>query len=340
MKPSRTFLTCAALSGMLALLGMTFEREIPGATAGHEQEEAVNIRTSYDYDAFGNVRTVSMADGLKIEYVVDAAGRRIGKKVNGKLIQGFLYEDHLRPIAELDGGGKIVSRFGYSAHGNIPDYLEKDGRTYCIIADHLGSPRLAVNISSGEVAQRIDYDEFGYVLRDTNPGFQPFGFVGGLYDAQTKLVRLGQRDYDSSTGRWISKDPILFASATENLYAYVANDPVNWKDPSGLDGYPLTRNPKEIVVPSRNKTPYEQDDLVLDRIIQWERNRGYPVLPEDFLPLRKASPEKPLLKPPKAPPRSPKAKPKACPKGDFNDMNMDPSGIQPAEPSTEQAIRG
>ena len=37
----------------------------------------------------------------------------------------------------------------------------------------------------GAIAQRLDYDEFGNVLADTNPGFQPFGFAGGLYDRDT-----------------------------------------------------------------------------------------------------------------------------------------------------------
>jgi len=43
--------------------------------------------------------------------------------------------------------------------------------------------------------QRLDYDEFGRVLLDTNPGFVPFGYAGGLYDADTGLVRFGSRDY-------------------------------------------------------------------------------------------------------------------------------------------------
>lgn len=38
------------------------------------------------------------------------------------------------------------------------------------------------------------YSEFGEVTEDTNPGFQPFGFVGGPYDPETKLVRFGARD--------------------------------------------------------------------------------------------------------------------------------------------------
>jgi RHS repeat-associated protein len=59
---------------------------------------------------------------------------------------------------------------------------------------------------SGDVVQRLDYDEFGNVLADTSPGFQPFGFAGGLYDSDTALVRFGARDYDAATGRWTAKD--------------------------------------------------------------------------------------------------------------------------------------
>jgi len=98
----------------------------------------------------------------------------------------------------------------------------------------LGSVRLVVNAETGEVVQRMDYDAFGRVLQDTNPGFQPFGFAGGLYDDDTGLVRFGARDYDAYTGRWTAKDPVLFDSGSSNLYAYVNNDPVNVFDPSGL----------------------------------------------------------------------------------------------------------
>jgi RHS repeat-associated protein len=109
-----------------------------------------------------------------------------------------------------------------------------DSATYRIFSDHLGSPRLIVNITTGVVAQRIDYDEFGRVLLDTNPGFQPFGFAGGIYDPDTGLVHFGARDYDPATGRWTAKDPLLFAGADPNLYRYALNNPVNLVDPQGL----------------------------------------------------------------------------------------------------------
>lgn len=42
------------------------------------------------------------------------------------------------------------------------------------------------------------------------------------------------RHYDPETGRWTSKDPILFAGGDTNLFGHVANDPVNFVDPLGL----------------------------------------------------------------------------------------------------------
>ena len=105
---------------------------------------------------------------------------------------------------------------------------------YRIITDNQGSVRLVVNSETGEIAQCLDYDSFGRVLRDTNPGFQPFGFQGGLSDPDTDLVEFGCRWYDAETGRWFSKDPVLLDGGW-NVYAFCANDPVNLTDPSGED---------------------------------------------------------------------------------------------------------
>jgi RHS repeat-associated protein len=80
--------------------------------------------------------------------------------------------------------------------------------------------------------QRIDYDEFGVVASDTQPGFQPFGFAGGLYDSDTQFVRFDSRDYDPMVGRWTTKDYSGFRGGM-NFYAYVSNDPINRIDPQG-----------------------------------------------------------------------------------------------------------
>jgi len=130
--------------------------------------------------------------------------------------------------------GSVRSRFVYGTRSTVPDFMLRDGHRFRIVSDDLGSPRLVVDVDSGDVVQRLDYDAFGRVVRDTNRGFQPFGFAGGLYDADTGLVRFGARDYDPETGRWTAHDPIDFAAGDSNLYGYVLGDPVNLVDPSGL----------------------------------------------------------------------------------------------------------
>jgi RHS repeat-associated protein len=195
-------------------------------------------RTEFDYDAFGNLRHVRLPGDVEIEYLIDGRNRRVGKRVNGELVQGFLYQDQINPVAEMDGNGNIRAHFIYGTRPNVPDYMVRKGRTYRIFSDHLGSPRLIVDIETDEVAQRIDYDEFGRVLADTNPGFQPFGFAGGIQDQYTGLVRFGARDYDPYSGRWTAKDPIRFDGDGPNLYVYSINDPVNFFDLEGTISLP------------------------------------------------------------------------------------------------------
>ncbi len=207
------------------------------ADSGELQRKTVGSDTTlYDYDFVGNLRTVTMpeSDGRIIDYLVDGMNRRIGKKIDDTLVQGFVYLDLTRPMAELDENGSVKSEFIYGSRRNVPSIMIRGGVTYRILSDHLGSPRLVVRTSDGTILQRIDYDPFGNpTFVEGSPDFQPFGFAGGLYDSDTGLVRFGVRDYDPETGRWTSKDPILFAGGDSNLYGYVLADPVNFMDPTG-----------------------------------------------------------------------------------------------------------
>jgi RHS repeat-associated protein len=135
--------------------------------------------------------------------------------------------------------------------------MVKGGVTYRILSDHLGSPRLVVDASTGAVAQRIDYDEFGRVLLDTNPGFQPFGFAGGIDDRDVGLVRFGARDYDRETGRWTAKDRIRFAGGDANLYGYAVRDPVNVYDLDGHLALPAPRQPGETFLECLDRSARE-----------------------------------------------------------------------------------
>lgn len=108
-----------------------------------------------------------------------------------------------------------------------------------LLSDQVGTLR-AVADTSGNIVKRIDYDSFGNIIADSNPTFTvPLGFAGGLHDRDTGLVRFGARDYDPAIGRWTAKDPLDFGGGDTNLYGYVMNDPINFIDPSGLDGESL-----------------------------------------------------------------------------------------------------
>lgn len=156
---------------------------------------------------------------------------------------GLIYQGQLAPIARLDANDNVESIFVYGSRSNVPDYMTKAGRTYRFIVDARGSVRHVVDVTDDNVLQRLDYDEFGNVLGDTNPGFQPFGFAGGLYDVDTGFVRFGARDYDAGSGRWTAKDPILFRGGQTNLYLYVGGDPINQVDPSGLYTFVVEQGP-------------------------------------------------------------------------------------------------
>lgn len=93
--------------------------------------------------------------------------------------------------------------------------------------------RQVVNTATGVIIQKIDYDEYGNILSDSNPNFQPFAYAGGLYETQTKLVRFGARDYAAGTGRWTAKDPVGFECGSSNLFAYSNLNPINLKDSKG-----------------------------------------------------------------------------------------------------------
>lgn len=199
------------------------------------QKTEVGGVTKYTYGLMNQLIKVELRDGRKIEYGKDGRGYRAFKKVDGVYTDFYVWNTfgQLQIAYGPQSSGKTL--FVYGTQGFSPDYMVRGGVEYKFIKDNLGSIRLVVNSSSGDVVQRLDYDEWGNVVADSNPGFQPFGFVGGVYDKDTNLVRFGVRDYDPETGRWTTKDPISFAGGDANLYVYVLSDPINLIDPRGTE---------------------------------------------------------------------------------------------------------
>ncbi|WP_395857912.1 RHS repeat-associated core domain-containing protein [Cystobacter fuscus] len=190
--------------------------------------------TTYTYDELGALLSVALPGGPVISYAYDAEGRRVARYVNGAFQRGYLWDGSLRLAAEVDSQGTVLATYVYVDGINAPEAVIRAGETFRIIGDHLGTPRLVLRASDGTVVQSLDWDPFGRLLSDTAPGALPFGFAGGLFDPDTGLVRLGARDYDPVTGRFLARDPLGFDGGQFNLYQYAFGDPVNRMDPTGL----------------------------------------------------------------------------------------------------------
>jgi len=208
----------------------------------------------YTYDALGNLTKVIIDGAVPpqpalIRYEIDPQNRRVAKRAGAgegalALVQGLIYLDQLRPVGELDETGEQKRHFIYATDSSIPDFFVNEitngAEVYRIIADHLGSPRYAIKIGGTidtAVGQCMTFLAFGEVVANQRAvGFDllPFGFAGGIYDGDTRMVRFGARDYDPQLGRWTAKDPILLEGDAPNVYLYVLDDPINWLDPAGL----------------------------------------------------------------------------------------------------------
>ncbi len=187
----------------------------------------------------GELLSVGLPDGTQVGYIHDPQGRRIAKTINGAIVEKYLWEGLTCLLAVFDGSDTLLMRFEY-ADDRMPFKMNKNGTTYYLTYDQVGSLRLVTDIT-GNIVKRLDYDTFGNVLSDSDPAFEvPFGFAGGLYDPDTKLVRFGYRDYDPEVRRWTAKDPIFFGGGDTDLYGYVLNDPINMIDPTGEFGVLIT----------------------------------------------------------------------------------------------------
>jgi RHS repeat-associated protein len=217
-------------------------------------EKATGNITNYTWDAENRLIEVQMPGGSIVQYEYDPFGRRIQKNVNGTITQ-YLY-DNQNILFEYDQNGNVLSAFTHGAGIDEPLMWSSNGTTYYYHADALGSIRMISN-ASGSVIQTNVYDAFGSI-QSGNTLSQPYAFTGREYDAETGLYYYRARYYDPLTGRFISRDPILHPANVPpefammktpvpsfdslltnplnlNAFSYGLNNPVNRKDPLGLD---------------------------------------------------------------------------------------------------------
>lgn len=194
----------------------------------------------YGYDA---EERMSWANWAGTTYVYDAEGRRVAKNTGGQMTY-FLYDDEGHEVADMDGSGRLIRRQIYAGGRNIATYDDQQGTTVYAMSDWLGTQRARADMTS-TLCQTTTNQPFGdgqQVNGTCTPSYNSFT---GLERAQESGLDHTQfRQYSSTVGRWMSPDPYngsmdVGNPQSLNRYAYVANNPLVYTDPTGLDGNPI-----------------------------------------------------------------------------------------------------
>ena len=182
----------------------------------------------FAYDQANRLKSATVG-GTASTYTFDGDGKRASSTV-GSTTTSFVYDVSGKlPMVLTDGTRKYVYGVGLvyetDMAGNVQGVSHADG---------LGSVR-ALTDGSGNLIQTYKTDPFGVPTATQGTSTQPFGFTGEQADP-TGFVYLRARMYDPQTGRFLQRDSVAKSSvgiSGLNRYAYAADNPVTFADPSG-----------------------------------------------------------------------------------------------------------
>lgn len=194
-----------------------------------------DVLTQFEYDALDRLIKV-ITDTKIVEYTYDILDRRLSKTIH---IDSQIEKEHSIylgtneiAIYDADNNIKHLRILGASFHKNLPISIaiESDGKIFAPVYDHSLNIAMLVDINNRSLIDYTTLHPFGTNL-PTLP-YTPWLYATKHFDAETNLVYFGARYYDPSLRRWISQDP-LGTIDSENLYAYVLNNPFTYIDPDG-----------------------------------------------------------------------------------------------------------
>jgi RHS repeat-associated protein len=177
------------------------------------------------WDAEGHLERLQRSNGATHSYVYDADGNRL-IAADPDATTAYLGHTELRRNAAT--GQVTAARY----YGDA--VRTTTGGLTWMITDHHGTGQLAIDAATLTTNRRRT-TPFGEARGPAPAWPDRHGFVDGTADP-TGFVHLGAREYDPSTGRFISVDPLVDHGDPQTLhgYAYGNNSPVTFTDPDGL----------------------------------------------------------------------------------------------------------
>ncbi|GIH11636.1 hypothetical protein Rhe02_97030 [Rhizocola hellebori] len=200
----------------------TFEYDAAGNTTSRTTD--IGAAQALTWDKEGHLATLTDS-GVTTTYVYATSGQRLIAK---NATESILY---LSDGTELERIG-TANPLGRRSYGAIAVRDASGLKWTC--SDHQGTNVAQIDSITLTANRRraLPYGE----TRGTQPTWTGTkGHVGGTND-DTGLTHLGAREYDPSTGRFISVDPIMDLTDPRqwNAYGYANGSPVTNSDPSGL----------------------------------------------------------------------------------------------------------
>mgnify|MGYP003291831499 CR=1 FL=1 len=228
-------------------------------TYKYEDSSWKDLLTSYDgqeitYDASGNplqyrdginftwkygrsLASTTLKDGTNISYEYNQDGIRTSKTINNTTTKYQLEGNDI--VKETTGDDEIWYLYDES---NQLYGLIINGKSY-YYEKNLQGDIVGLFDKDGKEVVTYSYDAWGNVTKVTGDDElakqNPFRYRSYYYYEELEMYYLQSRYYDSEAGRFINADDVNVLEDIKgnvkgsNLYEYVKNNPVNYKDPTG-----------------------------------------------------------------------------------------------------------